>query len=172
MSIPSFDTSGNLPVGVYPVTPREAIDRLGTVTPQRMLIALRLERIFRLATATGHLARFIVLGSFVTSKPEPNDIDVFLLMEDSFDAAVLTGETRLLFHPAEAQAHFGASVFWLRRLVAFNGEQLAVEDWQHTREGGRRGIIEITAEGPWFATNKNYRQRSTGSGASRPRWPT
>ena len=45
------------------------IDRFGTVSPHRMLMALRLERIYRLAVATGHLARFIVFGSFVTSKP-------------------------------------------------------------------------------------------------------
>jgi len=34
--------------------------------------------------ASGHLARFIVFGSFVTAKPAPNDVDIFLLMEDSF----------------------------------------------------------------------------------------
>jgi hypothetical protein len=111
-----------------------------------MLVALRLERIFRLAAATGQVARFIVFGSFVTAKPAPNDVDVFMLMEDSFDASALSGETQLLFDPAAAQAHFGASVFWLRRFVAINGEQAAVDDWQHTREGGRRGILEITAE--------------------------
>jgi hypothetical protein len=148
MSIPPFDPDGNLPVGVYPVTLRDVIDRLGTVSPHRMLMALRLERIYRLAAATGHLVRFIVFGSFVTSKPAPNDVDVFLLLDDSFDASALTGEARLLFDPAPAQAHFGASVFWLRRFVAVGGEQAAVEDWQHTREGGRRGILEITAEGP------------------------
>lgn len=33
---------------------------------------------------SGNLARFIVFGSFVTAKPAPNDVDIFLLMEDSF----------------------------------------------------------------------------------------
>jgi hypothetical protein len=35
----------------------------------------------------------------------------------TFDADTLTGEARLLFDHASAQAHFGASVFWLRRLA-------------------------------------------------------
>jgi hypothetical protein len=139
---------GNLPVGVYPLTLREAIAQLGTVSPQRMLVALRLERLFRLTSATGHVARFVVFGSFVTANPDPNDVDVFLLMEDAFDVGLLTGEAQILFDHAAAQAHFGASVFWLRRLAALNVEQAAIEDWQHTREGGRRGIIEIVAEGP------------------------
>jgi len=39
-------------------------------------------------------------------------------------------------------------VFWVRRLAAFGGEQAAVEYWQVTREGGRRGIVEISKEMP------------------------
>ena len=33
-------------------------------------------------------------------------------MEDTFDMEQLTGEARVLFNHAAAQAHFGASVFW------------------------------------------------------------
>ena len=69
-------------------------------------------------------------------------------MEDTFDASPLTGEARLLFdHPA-AQAYFGASVFWLRRLAALDGEQATVEYWQVKRGGGQRGIVEIISELP------------------------
>ncbi len=46
-------------------------------------------------------------------------------MEDTFDASKLEGETRLLFDHAVAQAAFGASVFWLRRLAAWEGEASA-----------------------------------------------
>jgi hypothetical protein len=96
-----------------------------------------------LAAATGHLARFVVFGSFVPDKPEPNDVDVLLVMDDAFDADTLQGESALLFDHAAADAHFGASVFWVRRLAAFGGEQAMVEYWQAKRGGGRRGIIEI-----------------------------
>ena len=69
-------------------------------------------------------------------------------MEDTFDASDVTGESRLLFDHAAAQAHFGASVFWLRRLAAWEGEQAAVEYWQVKRGGGYRGIVEIVPEAP------------------------
>ena len=62
------------------------------------------------------------------------------------DPALLAREAQSLFdHPA-AQAQFGATVFWFRRLACLEGEQAAVEYWQVKRGGGSRGIIEITGE--------------------------
>ena len=148
MPLPPVTDEGDLPLSVHPATFQEILDRFGIGTAQRRAVALRLARIHDIARASGHLARFVVYGSFITDKPEPNDVDVFLLMEDSFDASQLTGEAALLFdHPA-AQAHFGASVFWLRRLAAWEGEQAAVEYWQVKRGGGQRGIVEIVSEVP------------------------
>jgi hypothetical protein len=43
------------------------------------IMARRLEHIYTLAVGTGHLARFIIFGSFVTTKPNPGDVDIFLL---------------------------------------------------------------------------------------------
>ena len=51
-----------------------------------------------------------------------------------------------MFDHAAAQTHFGCSVFWLRRLAAFGGEEATVEYWQIKRDGTKRGLIEIRAE--------------------------
>jgi hypothetical protein len=107
-------------------------------------VAQRLERIYRVAVGTGQVARFVVFGSFVTAKREPADVDIFLLMKDTLGR--LTGEARVLFDHAAAQAHFGASVFWLRRLAALGGEEQAIAGWQTKRDGTCRGIIEIVEE--------------------------
>ena len=105
-----------------------------------------MERTYRLALSTGHLFCFVVFGSFITAKEEPNDVDVFMLMEDSFYLNEYTGEIRLLCSDhAGAQARFGASVFWMRRLAAL-GEEKAIEDWQVKRDGAQRGIVEIIKE--------------------------
>jgi predicted nucleotidyltransferase len=144
--LPSFNKTGDLPVGIHRASLHETVKRFGTKTNKRKALALRLERIHRLASETGQLARFIVFGSFVTAKPEPNDVDVFILMEDTFDVGQLSGEARLLFDHAAAQAHFGASIFWLRRLAALNGEQTTIEHWQIKRDGSQRGIVEIILE--------------------------
>jgi hypothetical protein len=104
---------------------------------------MRLKRVYELALSTNQVKRFILFGSFVTDKLEPNDVDVFLVMGDDFDLAQVTGEAKLVFdHPA-AQAHFGASIFWLRRLAAWPNEDEAIRSWQLKRDGARRGIVEI-----------------------------
>ena len=148
MILPAFNIEGDLPPGVYPATLQEALDHFGKGSIQRAVVAGRLERIYRLAASTGHLARFVVFGSFVTNKPSPNDVDIILLMDDDFDLSGLSGDAALLFQHMIAETRFGASIFWVRRPVAFGGEQAMIEHWQVRREGGQRGIIEIIPEAP------------------------
>ena len=143
LPLPAFTETDDLPSGVHTASLYEAADRFGTGSARRKILALRLERIHRFAVQTGHLARFVVFGSFVTAKWEPNDVDVFMVMDDGFDVGRLAGEARLLFDHTAAQDHFGASVFWVRRLAALGGEQVAIEDWQIKRDGTKRGIVEI-----------------------------
>jgi hypothetical protein len=148
MPLPPFTDNGDLPLGVHRASLREVLDRFGGGSSQRRAVGLRLARVYEIARAVGHLGRFIVFGSFITAAREPNDVDVFLLMEDTFDVSELFGEARLLFDHGAAQAHFGSSVFWLRRLAAWEGPEAAVEYWQVKRGGGRRGIVEIVQEEP------------------------
>lgn len=148
MPLPPLTRIGDLPLGVHRASLREVLDRFGAGSRKRTAVAKRLERVYRLALDTGHLARFVVFGSFVTDKPEPNDVDVFLVMEDTFDGAKLQGEAALLFDHTAADVHFGASVFWVRRLGALGGEQTTIEYWQAMRGGGQRGIVEIAEETP------------------------
>jgi hypothetical protein len=74
---PEFDRNGDLPVGVHKATLPEVIQHFGSGTLQRQAVARRLERIYDLAHGTSQLARFVVFGSFVTNKPEPNDVRHF-----------------------------------------------------------------------------------------------
>lgn len=143
MAVPEFNAGGDLPPGIYPVTLVEAIARFGHGSPQRRVVADRLDRVYQLAASTGHLARFVVFGSFVTAKPDPRDVDVVILMDDTFDVSRVAGDVAVVFDHAEADAQLGASVFWACQSGAFGGEQAMVEYWQARREGGLRGIIEI-----------------------------
>lgn len=147
MALPSFLEDGDLPPGVYRATLSRTLERFGQGSAQRLAVAERLSRVHQLASSTGQVARFVVFGSFVTSKTDPNDVDIVLLMEDSFDLAEVTGEAALVFQHMEADSRFGASVFWTKRSAAFGGEQAMVEYFQARREGGQRGIVEIVQEG-------------------------
>ena len=140
--LPEFNERGDLPEGVHAATLKAALAHFGK-TPRRSVVARRLERIHALAASTDHLARFIVFGSFVTDKAEPNDVDIFLLMEDSFDVSKVSSEARLVFDHAAAQNLLGASVFWIRRAAAIGGEDATIAHWQIKRDGGKRGIVEV-----------------------------
>lgn len=139
---PEFNEQGDLPVGIHAATLEDVLGHFAR-TPRRAVMARRLERICALARSTGHLARFIVFGSFVTDKAEPNDVDIFLLMEDSFDVRQVLTEARLVFDHAAAQNLLGASVFWIRRAAALGGEEATITHWQIKRDGGQRGIVEV-----------------------------
>ena len=91
MPLPPLTEDGELPLGVHLGSLREVLDRFGVGSDQRMAVALRLARVHRVAQATGHLARFVIFGSFVTSKGEPNDVDILLVMADAFDASTAAG---------------------------------------------------------------------------------
>ena len=147
MALPPFNEEGELPPGVHHSTLAEALERFGRGSLQRRAVADRLSRVYQLVACTGQLARFVAFGSFVTAKAEPNDIDIVVLMENTFDLTSVTGEAARVFQHMEAVAHFGASIFWTRRMAALGGEQAMIEYWQVRRDGGLRGIVGIVPEG-------------------------
>lgn len=144
MALPEFNDQGELPHGVHPATLEEVCARFAAGTPQREAVAGRLRRIYQVANDTGKLQRFIIFGSFVTAKPEPNDVDVVLVMRDDFKETACEGETGLLFTHGRAAAEFGASVFWVRpmHLLAVNTDDF-VAQWQIKRDKTFRGIVEV-----------------------------
>ena len=145
---PEFNSNGDLPVGIHQANLTEILQHFGTGTAQRVRLGQRLERIYTLAHSTGKVARFIVFGSFVTVKSDPGDVDIFLLMKDSFDVDRVSGEATLVFDPQKAQNVLGASVLWIRKQMIMSNEQEAVEDWQIKRDKSRRGIIEVIHDDP------------------------
>ena len=109
-------------------------------------MAARLEQIYHLAASTGHLARFVVFGSFVTDKPDPQDVDIVMVMDDAFDVSAIAADAAVVFRHTDADAQLGASVFWATRSGALGGEDAFIEHWQVRRGGGLRGIVEILPE--------------------------
>ena len=89
MSLPATLLNGYLPPGVHVAALSEVITRFGTPTPRRQVLANRLQELLALARATGRLQRVFIWGSFVTDKPFPRDLDVFLLMQEGFDRELL-----------------------------------------------------------------------------------
>lgn len=142
---PNFNDAGDLPPGLHGASRAEVLKRFGgTGHEQRRVVARRLKRVHTLACNTGMVARFIVFGSFITDEPAPNDVDIFLVMEDAFELDKVRGETRHVFDHMAAHNLLGASIFWIPRAACLGGEDAAVLDWQIKRDGKLRGIVEVT----------------------------
>ena len=82
MPLPPLNREGELPEGAHHETMDEVRTQFGGSTPQRQAVTARLRRIYQFASATGKLIRLVIFGSYVTTKPDPNDVDVILVMAE------------------------------------------------------------------------------------------
>jgi len=139
-----FENSGDLPVAIHVATLAEVVARFGAGSERRRQVTATLERVHELAGSTGKLDRFIVFGSYVTAKPEPNDVDVVLVMSDNFRVEACPTDARCLFDHREAESRLGASVFWVRPSMLFlETLEEFILHWQVKRDKTRRGIVEV-----------------------------
>lgn len=143
--LPPFNERGDLPPGIHQTPWTEIETRFGRGFVRQSLFRT-LRHLHALAARAGHLESFLVFGSFVTDKAAPGDLDVVLVMAESFRLEEAPRETRVLFSHADADARFGASVFWVRRGILPEREMGGFLDfWQTRRDGEKRGIVEVIA---------------------------
>jgi hypothetical protein len=122
MALPEFDSRGDLPEGVHRVSFDEVVRRFGRGTPRRQLVTSRLTRIYELARQTGNLERFVIFGSYLTAKPEPNDDDIILVMRDDFLLSECDAQSAVLLSSKSATGFGGQSLLDLSiRSVAGDG---------------------------------------------------
>ena len=147
MPLPAFNNRGDLPEGVYKASLDEVVARFGRGTPQRQLVTTRLKRIYELAQATGKMGRFVIFGSYITAKLEPNDVDIILVVGDDFREQDYNPEVFPMFDHRRAQRELGASIFVIRPAFLF-GDTVDdfIASWQITRDMSRRGIVEVVVE--------------------------
>ena len=154
MPLPAFNNRGDLPEGVYKASLDEVVARFGHGTPQRQLVTTRLRHIYALAHATGKIERFVIFGSYVTAKLEPNDVDIILVVRDDFREQDYDPEVFPMFDHRRAQRELGASIFVIRPAFLF-GETVDdfIAHWQITRDMSRRGIVEVVRGGSSMIAN-------------------
>src|SRR5438045_63877 len=102
MPLPEFNEFGDLPEGNHPASLAEVVARFGSGTAQRAAVTDRLQRIYQLAVATGHLDRLVVFGSYVSDVAEPNDVDVILVMRNEFRSDACPAASSVLFDRARS----------------------------------------------------------------------
>lgn len=85
MPIPNLNPDGLLPGGIHDCSLEEAQDRFGRfqISDRRVRLWAKFSEFIREAKA-GALAQAVLLdGSFVTAKPDPNDIDLVVVLPET-----------------------------------------------------------------------------------------
>jgi hypothetical protein len=139
--IPDFRDDGYLPEGLHIATEAEVTFRFGAATARRRRLVLRLRRWLDLSRLT-HARRFLVDGSFVTTKAEPKDVDAVVLLADDFEQQISDGN--------DAALELEGMLLTRRPEEIFAAEDTHdwdewVEFFSRTREsdGRRKGLVEI-----------------------------
>ncbi len=142
--LPTSSENGDLPPGIHAAGLDEIERRFGSENAARARAMATLRHLHELALRTGFLSSFYVFGSFASAEPEPRDIDVVLIMDATFKVEECPRESRTLFLHADAQARYGASIFWLRRgMLTQDALDEFMRVWQTRRDGTVRGILEV-----------------------------
>ena len=82
--IPDYNIDGNLPEGIYLFEEEEFINHFSSSSARRKWLGDRMRELLALIKSTGQLDRIFVWGSFVSAKESPNDLDILLLMKETF----------------------------------------------------------------------------------------
>lgn len=92
MPIPDFNEQGLLPPGIHDCTWKEIDDRLGRFvfvgikgSDRRMKLCQQLQAYLKELQSTHMAVEIVVNGSFVTTKEEPNDIDLMVVLAPDHD---------------------------------------------------------------------------------------
>jgi hypothetical protein len=87
MPIPEFDERGLLPPGVHDCSLDEIGARFGTFrgSDRRPRLFGKLEQYVLETQQTGLVVALVINGSFVTATPQPNDIDLIVLLQPGHD---------------------------------------------------------------------------------------
>ena len=142
--LPPLNSAGDLPRGIHRAGWDEIESRFGMGSPRRASAFAKLRHLHELAARTGALGRFLIFGSFASSTAEPRDVDIVLVMGNEFRLEDAPRESRTLFSHPDAEARFGASVFWIRQgMLADELMQEFLETWQTKRDGSKRGLLEV-----------------------------
>jgi len=146
MAIPSFNEHGLLPTGIYDCTLEELKERFG-----RFQRSDRRQRLYRKladyveALKSAKIAQELIIdGSFVTSKAEPNDIDVILVLRSDFPVT----ETIRPFEYNLMSARMARQKFGMDLIVTFKDTyhyQEVVTFFQQVREspGNLKGLLRV-----------------------------
>ncbi|HEY3394380.1 MAG TPA: hypothetical protein VGK58_16825 [Lacipirellulaceae bacterium] len=141
--LPDFNEDGLLPEGIHRATFEQFEKRFVYFdrSDRRFHIFAKLRELYHEAKRSGIVKRFLIGGSFVTAKAEPNDFDCILVLDQTVIDRELRPMEYNLVARQRARRIFGGDVIPVVEGSIDYHEFLGL--FQRTREQQRIGIVEI-----------------------------
>lgn len=141
--LPEFTEIGLLPEGLHGATLDEFEQRFVyfDVSDRRFRLFDKLQELYHQARNSGIVRRILVGGSFVTSKPEPNDFDCIIVLDPSVMEHDLRPMEYNLVSRHMARRVFGGDVIPVIEESLFYHRYMRF--FQSTRHGEPMGVVEI-----------------------------
>jgi len=147
--IPEFDEEGELPAGIYGVTMDEVRARLAqfTTSDRRIMLFETLERFVATARQANVVTRIYLVGSYVTAKAEPEDIDLLVVYRAAMGTVELEQQQYNVIHRAGVRRAFGYRLDVHPVREGSPAEQGLLTFFQSNRRGKLVGILEVKLYG-------------------------
>jgi hypothetical protein len=113
MPIPDFTPGGLLPPGIYAATLQEVRARYEQGSDARQQRSCLLQRVVETAIVYSTIKRVLIWGSYVTTEPEPNDLDYSLIVSVEHDQTQVTTAHRRFVVPFAARRSYGVDAGYL-----------------------------------------------------------
>ena len=144
--IPPFNQYGCLPEGIHDCTIDEVAERFGAfqTSDRRPQLCARFTEFMRELKTCDFMEAVLVDGSFVTSAPEPNDIDLVLVVASSHDFStdLPPGIYNLLAH-RRVRRQFGFDIVVIKSDSENLEQAVAFFQQVKQRPGIKKGILRI-----------------------------
>lgn len=148
MPLPDFDADGFLPPGIHAASLAEVGDRYGQGAVLRRQAFDLLQRVVEVALEYPTAKRVLLWGSFVTTRPEPQDLDYSLIVALDHPRTAIGGVHRRFLVPSEARQRYGVDAGYL--VIADFPLEIYVERVEflcHTKTRRPCGIVEVALRG-------------------------
>jgi hypothetical protein len=135
MPLPALRADGTFPPGIYQATLDEVFLAFPAKTPQRVLLSSALASCVAIVQRLTLADQIALDGSYLTSKPDPGDVDLAVLTPGMYQ---LAGEQRFAAEGVDMQL---LDIQFAHSLADFQG-WLAF--FSTARDGTSKGVVTVT----------------------------
>jgi uncharacterized protein DUF6932 len=111
--VPDLEPAGCLPPGIHAASLAEVRARFGAGSAARQRQGELLRQVVEAAKDYPTIKRVLLWGSFVTAKPEPNDLDYSLVVSLTHHRTQISPQHRRFFIPSAARQYYGVDKSYL-----------------------------------------------------------